>query len=216
MIAALSLIGTLLVTPQIEKVKFSHIFESGKTISYELNVTGDQGGQSMVIDVAVDLIIGEKSEKGMGATISPKTLKISAAGNDMDQSSALSDMKTVLDENGVPQELELNGVSTFTSVMFILTYLPNKELEVGDSFDFKFTKGSVSVKGTGKFEGVEKLNEIEMQKLKISSTVTPESGGEGELTYSVLFDKAQGRVMLVTGKAVVEGQEMNILLKKKG
>lgn len=214
MLATLSIIGTLLTSLPLEKVNFAHIFEPEKTISYTLNVTGNQGGQEMKIASSVDLLIGSKTEKGTNVTLSPKTLTINAGGNEMDQTSSLSDSKILLDANGIPDNLELNGTNTFVSVMLILTYLPNKELEVGDTYEFSFKRGSVAVKGSGKFEGTEKLNDVEMQKLKVTSTVTPESGGDGELTYTVLFDKSKGRVVEVTGRANVEGEELDISLKQ--
>jgi|GEM_PF-5320921 len=215
MIATIALLGTLLTTPHMEKVNFAHNFAQGQTALYDLKITGTGGGGDIEMNAAFTLLMGEKTTSGTNVTVKPTAMKMSMNGNDVDQSDEVSEFKYVLDEHGMPETINMTGREMVIIIPLVLCYLPNKELDVGDSFDVDFEKGDATVKGTGKFEGMEKVGEKSLPKLSIKSLLHAGQGNDSELTYTSVFDPATGRIALIKGTAVVGNQEFNFELTKK-
>lgn len=214
MLATLALFGTLLTTP-VEKVNFAHNFAKGQSLAYDMNFTGSEGGGEIEIKAAFTVDYGDRTDKGTNVVLKPKSLKMSANGNEMDQSDGLGDLNFCLNANGMPDDLKMDGPTGMLAIPFVLSYLPNKELEVGDTFDINYSTGNISYKGAGKFEGMEKIGEKTLPKLTIKATLKPGDQGEGELTYTVYFDPQSGHVDTIKGGALVENNEFKFTVSKK-
>jgi len=216
MLATFALLGTLLTAPvqDKDKVNFAHNFTKGQTVAYELNFKGKTDGGDMEVNAAFTISFGDKVVKGTDVTVSPKSMKMTRDGQDAG-GGGTGDVKFVLDEHGMPDSVSMEGDSGMLVIPLVLSYLPNKELAVGDTFDINYDKNSTSFKGTGKYEGMEKVNDKSLPKISVKAKLNPGGGGEGDLDYVFFFDKDSGHIALLKGKAAVDNQEFNFVLTKK-
>lgn len=216
MLGTFALLGTLLTIPaqDKDKVNFAHNFTKDQTVAYELNFKGGGGGSDREMNVAFTILFGEKEAKGTSVTVSPKSVKMTQDGETRDQS-GVGDMKFILDEHGMPDSISMNGDSVMLVIPLVLSYLPNKELAVGDTFDINYDQSGTTFKGTGKYDGIDKANDKSLPKLTIKAALNPGGEGEGQLEYAIFFDKESGHIALLKGKADVETQQFNFVLTKK-
>ena len=216
MLATFAILGTLLTTPiqDKDKVNFAHNFTKGQTVAYVLNFKGKGDGGDMEVNADFTILFGDKADKGTSVTVSPKSMKMTHDGQDAGGSGS-GDMKFILDEHGMPDSVSMQGDSGMLVIPLVLSYLPNKELAIGDTFDINYDKDQTTFKGTGKFEGTEKINDKTLPKISIKAKLNPGGGGEGDLDYVIYFDKDSGHIALLKGKAAVDNQEFNFVLTKK-
>lgn len=216
MLATFALLGTLLTIPvqDSEKVNFAHNFTKGQTVAYDLNFKGNGGQGEMEINAAFSILFGDKADKGTNITLSPKSMKMKAGGQDIDQPGA-GETKYILDEHGMPDTISMEGMEGIFVIPLVLSYLPNKELAVGDSFDIDWKKDTTTFKGTGKYEGTDKFNDKTFPKISIKAKLNPGGQGDGDIDYTILFDKDAGHVVMLKGKVDVDSQEFNFVLTRK-
>lgn len=216
MLATFALLGSLLTFPvqDTNKVNFAHNFAKGQTLAYELKFDGHGVQGDMEIDAAFSILFGDKADKGTNVTITPKSIKMKGGGQDIDQPSN-GDTKYILDEHGMPNTVSMDGSEGIIVIPLVLSYLPNKELAVGETFDIDWKKDTTSFKGTGKYEGTDKVDEKSFPKITIKAKLNPGGQGDGDIEYAVYFDKEAGHIALLKGKVQVENQEFNFVLTKK-
>ena len=218
MLATLTLTSALLASQAADKVNFAHRFTKGESLDYTFQVKGDADNGPMEINAAFTVTVGEKVTKGTNVTVTPKSLKMSMDGNEMDQGSSIGDTKYTLDPFGVPDVLTMEGASGILMIPFILSYLPNKELASGDAFDIKWENEGAYIKGSGKFDGEGKVGEKSLPKLSMKTSFKPSGSGdphEAQMTYDVFFDKDSGHVSMVKGKVDVDAQHFDFTLTRK-
>lgn len=215
MLGTFLLLGTLLTTPIEDKVNFTRVFTSGQKaeFSFDLKGSGDQG--EIAFETGFEILTGDKADKVTNVTLTPKKLVMNMGGQIMDQSSEVAALNFKLDEFGMPDTFNMSGNTAILTLPLLITYLPNKELEVGETFNIDWKSGNVTYKGTGKFEGMETIDGKSWPKLAVKAVLHPGEDHDGELTYSVYFDKESGSVNLVKGGASVESQEFKFTLTKK-
>lgn len=211
MIGKLALLCALMTAASADKVNFVHTFTKGDSIPYELEV---KGGESMEMSTSVNLVIGEKDSKGTNVTVVPKSMKMQVSGQDIDQPEA-KETKFLIDANGMPDKIDMHESGGFLTIPLILTYLPSKELEVGESFNIDFKAGEATYKGTGKFEGVETVGEMSVAKLSVKSVLHVGEGPDGSLDFTVNYDPTAGRVLLAKGQIDMQDQKFSFTLTKK-
>ena len=215
MIGTIALLGTLLTTTHQDKINFAHVFTAGQTVAYDFNLKGGGDQGEMEVNASLSILIGDKADKGTNVTLTPKSMKMSVNGQEMDRGSGAGDTKFTLDEHGMPDTMSMNGDSAILTLPLILTYLPNKELEVGESFDINVKNGDTTYKGTGKFEKMETGGEKPLPQLSVKAVLGTGDGHDGNLDYTVSFDQSTGRIVLIKGTAILENQEFKFTLTKK-
>ncbi|MBS1715893.1 MAG: hypothetical protein JST30_16315 [Armatimonadetes bacterium] len=218
MLATLTLSTVLFAGQSADKVNFAHRYAKGETLEYTFQVKGDADNGPMEINSAFTVKVGEKAEKGTDVTVVPKMLKMSMDGNEMDQGSSLGETKYTLDAFGLPDNVSMEGASGILMIPFVISYLPNKELASGETFDVKWDKEGAFVKGSGKYDGEGKVGEKTYPKLSMKTTFKPTGGNdphEAQMTYDVYFDKESGHVSMVKGKVDVEAQHFDFTLTRK-
>ena len=215
MLGTFALLTTLMTSPAQDKVNFTRVFTAGQKLTYNFDLKGGTDQGDMQIEAGFEVLVGDKAEKGTNVTLTPKKVSMNMNGQVMDQTGDSSTMKFILDEFGMPDTINMSGSTAVLTLPFLITYLPNKELEVGDTFTIDWKGGDVTYKGTGKFEGMETLEGKAWPKLSVKAVLHPGDDHDGELTYNVYFDKETGLVNLVKGAASVEAQEFKFTLTKK-
>lgn len=215
MIGTLALVGALLTSPTMDKVKFNHTYTAGQKETYTFDLKGDTSQGEMAFETGFDVVFSDKSEKGTPVAVKATKLNMNMGGQVMDRSSDTPELKFVLDEFGMPDSFNMEGEQAILTLPFLITYLPNKELEVGEEFKIDWKAGDITYKGSGKFEGTETVDGKTWPKLAVKAVLHPGEDHDGELTYSVYFDKDNGKVMLVKGAANIESEEFKFTLTKK-
>ena len=214
MLATFALIGALFTAPLSEKVNFAHTLTAGKSLNYSFEFNGETPQGEMKVEALYTILVGDKATKGTNITFTPSSVKMNFSGQEMDQTAAIGESKYVLDEHGTPDTLTMDGMSAITTIPLLITYLPNKELEIGDTYPIDVKVGQVTFKGTGKYEGDETTEGKATSKLSVKATLGTGDGQDGSLDYTMFFDKESGTVTLLKGKASMESQEFTISLKK--
>lgn len=215
MYLAVSLAIGLLSNFTSEKTNFVHKFEEGKTSTFEFNVTGSQSQGDVSIKALIDMQYGAKVEKGTSLVLKAKELTMEFNGNSMNAAENMADQKFVLDETGMPDQIEMSDASAVIAMTMILAYLPAKELEVGQTFEINKTVGDVVYKGSGTYAGDEEQGGHAVAKLKVKATLGKTGEEDVPLEYVLLYDSGTNHVVKVDGTAEIEGGNFKFSLMRK-
>ncbi|MBS1723162.1 MAG: hypothetical protein JSS66_09455 [Armatimonadetes bacterium] len=213
MLATFAFLGTL-VASSLYKVAFMHNFAKDTSVTYVLNIkgSGDQG--DLTADAELTVAYGEKSEKGVNAKVKPKSVVFSMNGQAMDMGTP-AETPAVLDPNGMPDSLNMNNADALVGLTFILSYLPNAELDENQTFDVKWKLDTTTLTGIGRFDGFEDLNGKKLPKLHFKVELSPNGENPGQLEYDSLFDPVSGHVEKTSGSIVIESMNLKFTQTRK-
>ena len=206
MLTTTALFCGLLFSPVVDKVDLSHNFTKGTNLAYniKIDVTGDTNISASVL---LKWTYGDKDEKGVKTVVKPENLAVNINGED--HSEPLSETTFLLDQSGMPDSFSMDGPETLMVIAHVATFLPAKTLDAGESFTIDWKRDSATMKGTGKFEGMEKVDGKDLAKLSMKVTLSPkgDDSGVGTLDYVSYFDPATGHVQSAKGTGSVDSHE---------
>lgn len=213
-LATLALMGSLASLATAEKVNFAHDFKPDTPLEYQVNFKGS-GGMEVEGKANFVLTYGAKTDKGVPVKVKTKSLEMLANGQSMGDTMSDAESTHTLDGNGMPGEIVMNNDQALIALTFILSYLPNSELDKGQAFDVKYKSGDTTLNGTGVFDGYEDVNGKSLPVLKYKVALAPNGENPGDLEYKVYFNPETGHVAKATGKADVEGNVFEFSLLQK-
>lgn len=213
MITTLALASVLLPAPTVEATKFSHKFTKDEMTHYVVNLTGGEAGMDANVNFEFDAT--PKETKDGKTTVAIHVTKQNAIFGGQEMPLDLTDMDITLDKNGSPTMIEMNGFSAVLYVTFMTRFLPDKELNVGDKYEFNPKIDGGSYKGSGSFSGMEELEGKKYAVLKSSGDFAPANDQPGKIDTKHFFDPATGKIVLTEAMLGTPGGDFKMTVKLK-
>ena len=212
MIATLILASAHLAAPaSLEAVNFVHNYKQDDKSSYELHITSVTSDEEVFAEF--ELAIRSSPKNGKTKSVFTFTA-LEMNGEDMTSIAGAIDFD--LSKHGVPTSLDMESVNNVLLIAFVAlltTDLPAESLNVGDSFKLNLLK-SPDYKGSGKFEGMKKVDGVELAVLK-SKGVLIIDDEDADLTVTTYYDPASKTVVMTSATIDLTDQGFDLELKRK-
>lgn len=191
-------------------VNLSRTFTEGASRTYEISATDKSNGARLD---------GKLTLKALAATKDGKTsIQLSGAasmtgpnGQSQDQN---LDLKSIMDAQGMPAELSVEGGDVVATMLCLASYLPAKEVEVGKDFPVEWKSGDRELTGVGTLKAVEDKDGLKIAVIAYKTTFKPGDETPGTLKLESRFDLSTGALLSCEGKVEVEGQvNMDVQIK---
>lgn len=200
--------ATMAAPATIAPVNFVHGYRQGCKLTYEMAfgfVTGLE--LTMTFDLAV------------GATNNGKTdvlLEVTDRGA-FSISEEEGAIHLVLDANGVPVMDDIEGMKMTFYFALLTTYLPDKPLDEGDTFEFRRETDAFETSSKGRFSGMEAVDGTTYAVLESEATVIELEGDEDKVTLKIktYYNPANKRVERTYAEVSTSDGDFSLSLKMK-
>ena len=201
----------LLMPAQDEQVKLEKIYKAGDTDTYSLAAKlHEEGGMEATFSGKLVIKILKDGKDGKAeAELSTPVFVMNMGGSDAG-SNPPEALKTVLNKNGMPHELEVKDERWIFVLAALSGYLPSGDVKVGGDFeiDWKSATNGTTAKGKGTLQKVLTEGGVKIGVIKSSITVTPADDEPGSIEVTSKIEIATGRLVSTEGKVKV-GQGMS-------
>ncbi len=208
--ALLALMGSFVVASAQDKVNLVHDQSEGRKLSYVMTFGGSQGELTMKLTTAFDLAYGAKQDGLTATTITPTSFRVKMGENESDQPTMTGALNLMVDAFGMPKEVSTQGPEFLMAMFLLMSYLPNKELSVGDSFSVAWKTASAEFSGEGKLIGIDQVEGKPVARLEVKSSLKAGEGEAGQLAYVVSYDSTTKAILKTDGTATVGDQKFDI------
>ena len=210
MLTALVLMAAMAAPSTAAPVNFVHGYKEGDKLTYELAFGSEEIGMEM--NITFDLTVGATNDGKTDITIEVTEYDTSAFGN---AEEAERSVDLVLDVNGAPVMDDVEGNNMMLYIALLTTYLPNKSLDEGGTFEFKRSNDEFEMTSQGKFSGMEEVDGTNYALLESEATAIPSDDDEATLVIKTYYNPANMRVERTSAEINTPNGVFSVSLKMK-
>ena len=208
MLTTMVLAAVMAAPSSVTPVNFVHGYKQGDTLSYEMNFESEDMGYEM--SMTLDLVFGATKDGKTDVTI-----KITEEDSSTGEMQEMDDIELVFDRNGVPIVGELTNNAMIIVIVLMTTYLPNKQLDVGETFEFTRNNEEFEMTSKGKFAGMELVKGADYAVLESDAIVSTEDDGDVTLKIKTYYNLRNKRVERTTAEISTPDGELSLSLTMK-
>ncbi len=196
------------------KVDFSHPYVSGSKESYEFRAKSVGGNEEFSATSFFDFKVKDTTANGLNIEVTPSKL-VMIQGDQVPREFGVSDTPNLFEisKTGIPLVLKPSGATALIQIPLVLLYLPQKELEIGNSDAFDFKLGESSYSGQLKYESHTTVEGKDFEVIKVKSSLDPGDGDVGEINYTANFDVASKAIISIDGTIDIGPMALKFTLK---
>ncbi len=209
MLTTLVLAATMGAPATVAPVNFVHSYKEKDKLTYEMKLINEE--MDMQADVVFDLTVGATKDDKTNVTIQFTKADMGGFGptNDM------SPIELVLDKNGFPLLNQVQPDNMPLALTLTTTYLPNKKLDVGESFEFERDNHGAPFTCKGKFAGMVDIDGTSYALLESEATIMPGDDHDATLVTKTYYNPATKRVERTSAVLTTPGIAFKMLLTLK-
>ncbi len=131
------------------KVKLQRVYKAGESQDYTFVIEFDEG-ESVKLEGAFNLTIQKLADGGSAEIVEKVTkLKVTFGGESLDEQELPEPETLTYGPNGLPTELT-DEYDLMSVLSYLGGWLPNTEVELGGTYEFKWIPGRTSIRAEGK------------------------------------------------------------------
>ena len=208
MLTTLVLAAAMAASSSVAPVNFVHAYKQGDKLTYAMNFVSEDMGFEM--SMTLYLLFGATKDGKTDVTI-----KITEEDSSTGEMQEMDDIELVFDRNGVPIVGELSANGLMIVIVLMTTYLPNKQLDVGESFEFVRENEEFEMTSQGKFAGMELVKGADYAVLESDAIVSTEDDGDVTLKIKTYYNPRNKRVERTTAEISTPDGELSLSLTMK-
>jgi hypothetical protein len=109
---------------------------------------------------------------------------------------------------GLPKDIDFQESEDPMSFLLPVWLLPNKEVQLGKTFELKFKVDGVTIEGEGTLVATGMLYEEHVSKLSVKTTASPKDDTPGTFEYTAYFNTDNGKLVKAEGTMSSEDPDL--------
>lgn len=198
-----------------ESVAFKHTFKKDESAAYEIRVLGDFENEGDIkIDIDIDQTTQEVTSDGARFLIKIKKAEMQILGEKMPLGD-LNSMSMDLNLNGTPKAINFKEMpAVMVYVALISRIMPNKDMEISQSFEISEKSEGFEYKGTGTYLEDKVIEGKTFAVLQTKGVLTPTDDDPGNLKVTLLMDKVSGKIFTSSAKVDLPNGFLDLTMRQ--
>lgn len=216
-----TLLTSLVLAPAIlgalpaESVKLSRTFAEGETHVFHVKASMDAGGAALELDAEVVFKVKKLIEGGAQVAMSTQKYSSKMDGGDMGESGP-EELVSDFTANGWPHVMSTDNFAWIYILAAASGVVPEKEVEVGKSFEIDWTSKDKAnrAKGTGKLSELVEKDGKKAAKIDYEVDVSPADPTPGHVKCTTYVDRTTSAPIACDGTVTVDTGTIKFSVKR--
>ena len=205
-----SLLALTLLFLTADQVKLTHVFAADESSTYEMKAVDLK--DDVTLSAKITFKVTGKTESGKTPiSVSSPSVALTSKGQSAGEQKL--DSKLLFDAHGMPLEAETEKGEIVVLMISTAGYLPDSEVEVGKTFDIKWSAGGNSLEGLGTLDKVEEKDGKKLATIKIQADLKP-GDHKAVVDFTSVVEIATGQLVSSTGTFKAEGTLLDVTIKR--